>query len=217
MRNFSVRPSRPLSCRKRRLCQGQARPGRFARLDIRRLASGQKILRAMDGNISGGGSEQKYPWKKNGTKTRPRFVQKSSFLFSRFCPFSDRMLTWLFSPFLPTSPSCVRLFSVHLLPGFVFSPVRVCVPCRWHCCFRPSGLMFCPERVAVLLRAVWCFHLRILVFFPRLLCCVSSPPVIPGKMGTVLHTAPSCQRAGRSLDSQSVRRCASHTPKRQKT
>ena len=84
------RPSRPLSCRKRRLCQGQARPGRSAYLDIRRLASGQKILRAMDGNTSGGGFEQKYPKQKKDTGTRLRFVPASLCCAPRFFPFSDR-------------------------------------------------------------------------------------------------------------------------------
>ena len=90
MYDFFVRPSRPHSCRKRRLCQGQARPGRSACLDIRRLASGQKILRAMDGNTSGGGSRQKYPKQKKDTGARPRFVPASLCDAPRFSPFSDR-------------------------------------------------------------------------------------------------------------------------------
>jgi hypothetical protein len=93
MSNFSIRPSRPLSCRKRHLCQGQARPGRSASLDIRCLASGQKTLRARNGNTSGGGSKQKQFKKKKGTETHLRFSQKYSFPHSCFCAFPNRTLT----------------------------------------------------------------------------------------------------------------------------
>jgi hypothetical protein len=58
--DLSLRPSRPQPCRKRRLCQGQALPGRCAGRDIRRRASGLKLRRAMDEDASGGGSEQRY-------------------------------------------------------------------------------------------------------------------------------------------------------------
>jgi hypothetical protein len=60
VRTKNLRPSRPLSCRKRRLCQGQALPGCFANLDMRRHASGGKCSRARDEDASGGGSEQRY-------------------------------------------------------------------------------------------------------------------------------------------------------------
>ena len=55
--SLATRPSRPRMCRKRRLCQGQARSGRYASLDIRCLASGHKCMRAMDVNTSGRGFE----------------------------------------------------------------------------------------------------------------------------------------------------------------
>ena len=59
--SLATRPSRPRMCRKRRLCQGQARSGRYASLDIRRLASGHRCMRAMDVNAAGRGSEHEQP------------------------------------------------------------------------------------------------------------------------------------------------------------
>ena len=68
VRRKNLRPSRPLSCRKRRLCQGQALPGRFANLDMRRHASGGKCSRARDEDASGGGSEQRYSIRRKSQK-----------------------------------------------------------------------------------------------------------------------------------------------------
>jgi len=90
MYNFFVRPSRPRVCRKRREASRLNPTDRYAGLDPSRLASGQKISRAKDGNPSGRGSEQKYPREQKGTGTRPRFALHSSFCFSRFHPFADR-------------------------------------------------------------------------------------------------------------------------------
>ena len=65
---LAARPSRPRMCRNRRRCQGQALPGRFASLDIRRLASGHRCLRVMDVNASGRGSEHEHPFQSKKPK-----------------------------------------------------------------------------------------------------------------------------------------------------
>jgi predicted DNA-binding transcriptional regulator AlpA len=76
------RPSLPHSCRNRRLCQGQALTRRFAALDIRRLDSGLKSMRAMDEDASGGGSEQRYITQKQRQKPQSqRQKLLSRFLF----------------------------------------------------------------------------------------------------------------------------------------
>ena len=66
--SLTARPSRPRMCRNRRCCQGQARSGRFACLDIHRLASGHRCLRAMDVNTSGRGSEHEQPMQGSNPK-----------------------------------------------------------------------------------------------------------------------------------------------------
>ena len=169
----AFRPSRPLSCRKRRLCQGQAHPGRFACLDIRRLASGPKNLRATDGNTSDWGSEQKYLGEKNTTKTCPYFAPTSSVFSSSFFPFSHRVLTRSLSPFLPTLPSGARLFSSPRLPGFAFRFGRIFIFIHPLFRFFLTTLSFCSGQFCVFLRPTYRF---------------SSPPVILGRMGTVLHS-----------------------------
>ena len=90
--NPIFRPSRPQICRKRCLCQGQARPGRFASLDIRHLASGQKNLRATDGSTSGRGLKQKQSEERKGTKNCLYFTPSPSLSYPCFCTFSDRVL-----------------------------------------------------------------------------------------------------------------------------
>ena len=83
VRTKNLRPSRPLSCRKRRLCQGQALPGCFANLDMRRHASDGKCSRARDEDASGGGSEQRYSIRRKNKKQKTK-GRTSSFLFPGF-------------------------------------------------------------------------------------------------------------------------------------
>ena len=82
VRRKNLRPSRPLSCRKRRLCQGQALPVCFANLDMRRHASGGKCSRARDEDASGGGSEQRYSIRRKSQKAE-NGRHKAIFTFSR--------------------------------------------------------------------------------------------------------------------------------------
>ena len=147
MRNCFFRPSRPFSCRKRRLCQGQARPGRFACLDIRRLASGQKRLRAKDGNTSGGGSKQKYPFFLFSDRM-PVCFPAASFAVSDqgarlfatgiFFVVGRRVFCFASEPFL----FLVWIFSV-------FRHWRECFCDRALRCF-PAALLFFADRLGVL-------------------------------------------------------------------
>jgi hypothetical protein len=66
---------------------------------------------------------------------------------------------------LPVFPFCARLFSVHRLPDFAFSSVRLVVSFWPTCRFHSSGFAFFPDRVSVLSRPVLRFSLTELAFF----------------------------------------------------
>ena len=218
-RHFPPRPSRPRMCRKRRAASRLNPAGRFALdarigshvrrrarfapfgsgftgLDPSRLASGQKISRAMDVNVSDRGSEHEHCRKKKGRKSA-RHLTEVSFSIARFSvqhlPFSRSHVVRV------CVFSCPRLCSVPA--PFAFFPGRFSGSSQLNRRFPPAKIPFCAASDSVFFRPTRRF---------------ASPPVFPGRMGTVLHTAPSCQRAGRPLDSRSVRHCASHTPQRQK-
>ena len=161
----AFRPSRPHMCRKRREASRLNPADRYASLDPSRLASGQKISRAMNGNSSGGGSEQKYSREKKDTGSRPRFALHFSFLLPRFCLIADQrpypFATGTFPVFNQrtvrsapgSSPFCVSLF-------FVFG-------CRRKR-FSATALPFSSDRFSVFLRPMQ---------------RSTSPPVYSGRMG----------------------------------
>ena len=161
----AFRPSRPHVCRKRREASRLNPADRYASLDPSRLASGQKNSRAMNGNSSGGGSEQKYPRKEKETGARPRFAPHFSYLLPRFCLIADQGSRPFVAGALPVfdqkafrfapepSPFCVSMFSVF--------------GCRRER-FSPTALPFSSDRFSVFLRPMQ---------------RSTSPPVYSGRMG----------------------------------
>ena len=74
----SLMPGYP--CRKRREPSRPSPPGRCAGLDRSRLAPGHRILRARDGDTSGGGSEHGYSTRKNLRKAFYHLAKSGSWL-----------------------------------------------------------------------------------------------------------------------------------------
>lgn len=133
---LAIRPSRPRMCRNRRRCQGQARSGRFACLDMRRLASDHRCLRAMDVNTSGRGSEHEQPMQGSNPK--------HLFSFSAVIPQSAFSLPlFLTPPFpgysCPLSPSGPDAFPVGIMR---FLSLRKMLSGSNACAFLPRVFFF---------------------------------------------------------------------------
>ena len=147
--SLAARPSRPRTCRKRRLCQGHARLGRFTGLDIRRLASGHKGMRATDVNTSGRGSEHEQPMQSREPKP----------LFS-------------FSAVIPPPASSLSPFLSARFSGVAF----LVAPCGPHA-FPASSMRFSPLRMTFSSSTAFAF-LRHAFFFPRACLFVRRHPGI---------------------------------------
>lgn len=232
--SFSFRPSRPHMCRKHRFSSRLNPSGRFAGLDKNRRASGRKITRAMDVNVSDRGSEHEHHHKKKSREslhlltgfpvvtirfsvltrilfrfcasrflsqiTLAKYTQSDQKIFS-FRPENDRFIDRGSSQIRPEARQVLdRTETDFWLPGFSVSTVLVSGFTLPRFRFPLPCFPVLTSRVCGFNRPQFPVYSGRYSVFCRPPKRFVSPPVIRNRMEAVLHTAPSCQRAGRPLD-----------------